>query len=37
LNEYLFGVVFTDGRQQPITASVLKMATTIMNAKACSP
>ena len=33
-NEYLFGVVFTGGRQQPITASVVAMATTVMNAKA---
>jgi glucose/mannose transport system permease protein len=33
-NEYLFGVVFTGGRQQPITASVVALATTVMNAKA---
>ncbi len=33
-NEYLFGVVFTGGRQQPITASVVALATAVMNAKA---
>ena len=33
-NEYLFGVVFTGGRQQPITAAVVAMATAVMNAKA---
>ena len=33
-NEYLFGVVFTGGRQQPITASVVAMASATMNAKA---
>jgi glucose/mannose transport system permease protein len=33
-NEYLFGVVFTGGREQPITASVVALATTVMNAKA---
>ena len=33
-NEYLFGVVFTGGRQQPITAAVVALATSQMNAKA---
>jgi glucose/mannose transport system permease protein len=33
-NEYLFGVVFTGGRQQPITAAVVALATSVMNAKA---
>jgi glucose/mannose transport system permease protein len=33
-NEYLFGVVFTGGRQQPITAAVVALATAVMNAKA---
>jgi glucose/mannose transport system permease protein len=33
-NEYLFGVVFTDGRQQPITAALVALATSQMNARA---
>jgi len=33
-NEYLFGVVFTGGTQQPITASLVSLATTVMNARA---
>ena len=33
-NEYLFGVVFTGGRQQPITASLVALATSVMNARA---
>jgi glucose/mannose transport system permease protein len=33
-NEYLFGVVFTSGRQQPITVSVVSLAQVVMNAKA---
>ena len=33
-NEYLFGVVFTGGREQPITASVVALASAVMNAKA---
>ena len=33
-NEYLFGVVFTGGREQPITASLVALATAVMNAKA---
>ena len=31
-NEYLFGVVFTGGRQQPITAALVALATSQMNA-----
>jgi len=33
-NEYLFGVVFTGGTQQPITAALVSLATTVMNARA---
>ena len=33
-NEYLFGVVFTDGSQQPITAALVALATSQMNARA---
>ena len=33
-NEYLFGVVFTDGSQQPITAALVALATSQMNAHA---
>ena len=33
-NEYLFGVVFTGGTQQPITASLVALATSVMNARA---
>jgi glucose/mannose transport system permease protein len=33
-NEYLFGVVFTDGTQQPITAALVALATSQMNASA---
>jgi glucose/mannose transport system permease protein len=33
-NEYLFGVVFTDGPQQPITAALVALATSQMNARA---
>ena len=33
-NEYLFGVVFTGGRQQPITAALVALATSTMNARA---
>jgi glucose/mannose transport system permease protein len=33
-NEYLFGVVFTDGNQQPITAALVALATSQMNAHA---
>lgn len=33
-NEYLFGVVFTGGRQQPITASLVALATSVMNGRA---
>ncbi len=33
-NEYLFGVVFTDGAQQPITAALVALATSQMNAHA---
>ena len=33
-NEYLFGVVFTGGRQQPITAALVALATSQMNASA---
>jgi len=34
-NEYLFGVVFTGGRQQPITAALVALASTnAMNARA---
>ena len=32
-NEYLFGVVFTGGRQQPITAALVALATGQMNAR----
>jgi glucose/mannose transport system permease protein len=31
-NEYLFGVVFTGGRQQPITSALVALATAQMNA-----
>ena len=31
-NEFLFGVVFTGGRQQPITAALVALATSQMNA-----
>jgi glucose/mannose transport system permease protein len=33
-NEYLFGVVFTGGRQQPITAALVALSTSQMNARA---
>jgi glucose/mannose transport system permease protein len=33
-NEYLFGVVFTNGRQQPITAAVVALSQGGFNAKA---
>jgi glucose/mannose transport system permease protein len=33
-NEYLFGVVFTGGRQQPVTAALVGLATNTMNARA---
>jgi glucose/mannose transport system permease protein len=33
-NEYLFGVVFTGGRQQPVTAALVGLATNSMNARA---
>jgi glucose/mannose transport system permease protein len=33
-NEYLFGVVFTGGRQQPITTALVSLATNTMNARA---
>ena len=33
-NEYLFGVVFTDGGRQPITAALVALATSQMNAHA---
>ena len=33
-NEYLFGVVFTGGRQQPITTALVSLATNQMNARA---
>jgi glucose/mannose transport system permease protein len=33
-NEYLFGVVFTDGNEQPITAALVALATSQMNAHA---
>ncbi len=33
-NEYLFGVVFTSGSQQPITAALVALATSQMNARA---
>jgi glucose/mannose transport system permease protein len=32
-NEFLFGVVFTGGRQQPITSALVAMATAQFNAK----
>ena len=32
-NEYLFGVVFTGGRQQPVTAALVGLATNSMNAR----
>ncbi len=31
-NEYLFGVVFTGGRQQPVTAALVALSTSQMNA-----
>jgi glucose/mannose transport system permease protein len=31
-NEFLFGVVFTDGTQQPITAALIALSTSQMNA-----
>ena len=31
-NEFLFGVVFTGGTQQPITAALVALATSQMNA-----
>ncbi len=33
-NEYLFGVVFTDGRRQPITAALVALATPQLSAHA---
>ena len=33
-NEYLFGVVFTSGSQQPITAALVSLSTSQMNARA---
>ena len=33
-NEFLFGVVFTGGRQQPITSAIVGMATQVFNARA---
>jgi glucose/mannose transport system permease protein len=33
-NEYLFGVVFTGGRQQPVTTALVSLATNQMNARA---
>src|ERR1700733_15225902 len=33
-NEFLFGVVFTGGRQQPVTAALVGLATNSMNARA---
>ncbi len=33
-NEYLFGVVFTGGREQPITTALVALATNQMNARA---
>jgi glucose/mannose transport system permease protein len=33
-NEYLFGVVFTGGRQQPVTAALVGLSTNTMNARA---
>jgi glucose/mannose transport system permease protein len=32
-NEYLFGVVFTGGRQQPITSALVALSTNTMNAR----
>ena len=32
-NEYLFGVVFTGGREQPITAALVALATSVMNGR----
>jgi glucose/mannose transport system permease protein len=32
-NEYLFGVVFTGGRQQPVTAALVGLATNSQNAR----
>ena len=32
-NAYLFGVVFTGGRQQPVTAALVGLATNSMNAR----
>ena len=33
-NEYLFGVVFTSGSQQPVTAALVALSTSQMNARA---
>ncbi|MBV8474204.1 MAG: carbohydrate ABC transporter permease [Hyphomicrobiales bacterium] len=33
-NEYLFGVVFTGGRQQPVTTALVALATSQMNVRA---
>lgn len=33
-NEYLFGVVFTSGGQQPVTAALVALSTSQMNARA---
>ena len=33
-NEFLFGVVFTGGRQQPVTAALVALSTSQMNARA---
>ncbi len=33
-NEYLFGVVFTSGDQQPVTAALVALSTSQMNARA---
>ena len=33
-NEYLFGVVFTSGSQQPVTAALVALATAQLNARA---
>ena len=32
-NEYLFGVVFTGGRQQPVTAALVGLSTNSLNAR----